>query len=287
MRHRRKLLRRPPEAPAFFPFPMVLILGFAAVAACVQLALGFAGRLTSPAERAASFRPFTEDRVGGIALQDYLSLRTGSVIPGREPLSVSETAEGLTVRWPESKQMDFGTAAAIAPDGYLLTAAHCVGAEPVYVGISAAGGYRLLRARVVWKGDQQEHFDLALLKVEATLDAAFEWAPASEIVEGTELLSAGYGASPAPLFVFACAAGRALGPPSTPIDAPGMPPVATLSHDVPITHGDSGGPLATRDGRLVGINVRGSHVYLGRRDNDALCPDPGWIEALIARDRAR
>jgi S1-C subfamily serine protease len=255
MGYRRKRLRRPPETPALFPFPMMLVLAFAAVAACVQLAIGFGQRLTAPNERAASFVPFDGVSVEDVPLSDFLRYRTAVVLDGQRG--------------------EFGTATLVASDGYFLTAAHCVEHEPIRVGLGEwIKDARPEPARVVWRGDE----DVALLKIDEEDLAEIRpatWASPAEIRDGMPVIAAGFGGN---VFgsQFGCAAGFALG---TLADG-------VLRHNAPVAPGDSGGPLVTPEGRLIGINVARAATLGGGRVAEALRPDPTFIEALIARDRA-
>jgi S1-C subfamily serine protease len=240
--------------------------------------------LPTLAEQDASFRPFAATRVGDVDLERFLRQRTGPLFCGADVRPVTATAGEVVV------QLDFdygGSAVVLSADGYLLTAAHCIHERPG-IGIVAAEGFRVLPARVVWKGAYPavEDLDLALIHVDATLRHAFAWAGEPEIAPDTPLVAAGYlyakGEGDLHLTV---AGGKALAAPRDSVIAGDEPRVAVIEHSVPVTRGDSGGALATLEGRLVGINVCVATSPDGARTNIALRPDPAWIAARIEQDR--
>jgi hypothetical protein len=203
-----------------------------------------------------------------------------------------------------------GGAAAVAPDGYFLTAAHCV-KEPVFLEIIA--GERTLaieRARVVWCGgtpisddpwvsvgsageEVERAADFALLHVNVSATACFEWAAPEEVARDTDLALVATGGKPRREGLdIRAVAGRALGPldASRPA-AGGGPPIALLEFEGPGTLGDSGSAVLTRAGRLVGIEVRSvsrvpfGGAPFGTGKQVALRPDPAWLAAKIEEDR--
>jgi hypothetical protein len=65
----------------------------------------------------------------------------------------------------------------------------------------------------------------------------------------------------------------------------------SIRHNAPLREGDSGGPLADVDGRLIGINVKAGRIFsplhlLGRKVGVAERPDLAWLRQLIERHAA-
>lgn len=251
-------------------------------AAALATLVALAGcRFPTPAEKEASFAPYARARVGGVELGGYLGARTAVIMQGVAVLRVV-TATALTTSLETEGAFSLGVATAVAPDGYFLTAAHCA-REPVTMLVRSGGSVVAVRPRVVLADDD---VDLALLKVDGIAGggAFFEWSGADEVGERTELVSLGLGGETGPSFRFVAAAGRALETPEAP--SGGEPPVSIVRHDVLLNHGDSGGPLATCGGRLVGVNV-GIWARCGFPpwSDVAIRPDPAWVEARMAADR--
>jgi hypothetical protein len=71
----------------------------------------------------------------------------------------------------------------------------------------------------------------------------------------------------------------------------GLDPV--ISTDVPLWHGDSGGPLLSGTGDLVGVNSAIEFTWFGRREilggyrRLSYFPDAGLVRRVIAADEAK
>ena len=178
-----------------------------------------------------------------------------------------------------------GCAAVVDDRGYLATAAHVVGADPILV-ISQVGGRVTVRpARVVYRGD--ESFDFALLHVvPAALPPAFPWAADGRLAVGTTLVAVGtqvVDAAATVAFRLEPFAGRVLkvgrepGP-----DGPFTGILGTL----PGHHGDSGGPQFTVNGELAGITTAGGYGPFGQGWRSyAVRPDLPWLRRAIEADQ--
>ena len=59
-----------------------------------------------------------------------------------------------------------------------------------------------------------------------------------------------------------------------------------IHHDLPLRRGDSGGPLATTDGMLIGINTKGT-LSMGKQTAVGVRPDLSWVARVIQEDRSR
>lgn len=58
--------------------------------------------------------------------------------------------------------------------------------------------------------------------------------------------------------------------------------VRSRLHDLPLLQGDSGAPVFTRDGRLVGTNVLQKGNLTASAESHAVRPDRRWIRSLSA-----
>jgi S1-C subfamily serine protease len=186
--------------------------------------------------------------------------------------------------------LGIGSATAIDRRGYFLTAAHCVQKGPFLLVFFDKGQTQARPARVVWRGDEsKKQPDLALLQVPFPLQNVFEWTPT--LTNGESIVATGINVSSGRLDIGQCMAGKILS-----LDAGSetvLPHYICISHDAPLHPGDSGGPLASTDGRLVGIN---SDAVLGRPrwlsfsvetlSSDAERPDLEWLRQLIEQDTA-
>jgi serine protease Do len=155
-----------------------------------------------------------------------------------------------------TRQQRLGSGVILDPSGYVMTNAHVVkGAQRVQVVLAepewSAGEpptdatRSVLPATVVGLSD---HFDLALLKVEASELPTLSFADFRTVSQGQVVIAIG---SPlgldnsVTLGVISSTARQA---------KPGSP-LVFLQTDAPINPGNSGGALVDLDGRLVGINT--------------------------------
>lgn len=248
---------------------------------------GCAFRDPTDLERARSFAPVSDSRVGDDRLADYLASRTWSLPAGREMLVTpfgSDGSKAIVI----AAGMGYGSAAAITEDGYLLTAAHCVTERPV-VAIHWNSEFAT-EPRVVWMGKRGTAYqDLALLKIDVG-DArlpSFKWSEANELKQGRQIALAG--SRPKDGMLRVTFAAGTLGSPTFGRSTNPAVPITYLAYDAPGGHGDSGGPLVTTDGRLVAIVIGLARppFGLGRSVPIAARPDLTWLEGLIAADRTR
>ena len=179
----------------------------------------------------------------------------------------------------------------MAPDGYYLTAAHCVERSPVHLLTRAAGGWAFKRAAVVWssraEGYPEDWADLALIHVDADdpgTASAFTWTPEDSLTPGAAVGAARVRMDGPP----SLRAGRLVDASST---RPGKVPLTCVIQDVPLEPGYSGGPLFDRGGSLVGINVSTNRVLLESGEwlpvGLAVRPDPSAIDRLVREHRQR
>jgi len=220
----------------------------------------------SDTERVGSFKGLSAARVGDESLDLYLRHRT-AVLIGESP--------GGEVRISE--------AAAIDPRGYFLTAAHCLEATELHLFYFDGLHAKVATPRVVAVKKDKDRDDFAIIHVEGTPRTFFAWAD-DQTVGATDTAAAVGGGpdetSSEGLVVSTpqCIAGRIVS--VEPSDA-----IATrVLHDLPLRPGDSGGPLATADGKLIGVNTGVRVSWLGAAVSMAIRPDPRWVRSRIERD---
>ncbi len=183
-----------------------------------------------------------------------------------------------------------GTATPITHDGYFLTNAHVVDEEDAtfYLWGHTVRGMSLSKARVVWKGNHGHNDlpDLALLHADIQPKGHFSFERGDLPPVGDRIITGGYGGV-------------------TPNQASGKMLVHGIGrkwnsdvrwrafiHDAALHPGDSGGPVTSDEGELLGINSLVHSVWQWPRNNlegykvRALQPDPEWLSQVIAADRA-
>lgn len=230
---------------------------------------GCAHRVTTD-ERRDSFASYVDRRIGDETVAGYVLRRTALLV---------NTVGGV------------GCATAIDRRGYLLTAAHCVGEEPVRLIVFRGRPHTAVEtARVVWKGNLSKGGpDLAVLHLPRGLGWTFSWAETVRAGEPIVVCGPDYEPGVARSYVLDAIAGKVTVPPGRPDSgAEG----GRFLHDAPVHPGDSGGPVVTLDGRLAGINFATARRVLlpalgWRVGTYAHRPDLDWLEQIIEADVAR
>jgi S1-C subfamily serine protease len=241
---------------------------------------------STTATRAATFTQYESGKIGEVSFRDYLLARSAVLIQAENVRLVRSGPDKCGVLIG-GERIQHGIAAAIDRRGYFLTAAHCVESGPVWLLFPSNGRSQPYRARIVWRGDDAKgEPDLAILHASAPVPHEFAWA--TDFAAGTSGVAVGVSADKPPVLNMQCMAGRVLALRDG--SSPAGPRYSLVSHDVPLRHGDSGGPLADMSGRLFGINVAG---YLGLKwkkfSIEPVCwyahrPDPAWLRRMIDRD---
>jgi S1-C subfamily serine protease len=139
-------------------------------------------------------------------------------------------------------------------------------------------GAQIVNVRLVWAGPANSSCDLAILKADINSNPAFVIAEDQDIKAGADVVTAGAnGLAGGMLLNSSLKAGD---------PASGTPAVQSIFHSAPLAEGDSGGPLATRDGKLIGVEVLARAVLIGDSQGVALRPDLNWMRQMIEKDRA-
>jgi S1-C subfamily serine protease len=255
-------------------------------AAGVFVAPGCQHPVTTP-DRRASFAPHAAREVSGVPLRDFLLERTAILVGGPGvTLRPGVQRPRLQLAGEAGGEPWIGSAVVIDPRGYLLTAGHCItGATTHLVWNSRDTALRVERARVVWRGDdRQGDPDLAILRVAHAPAAAFAWT--GEVQPGEAVVAVGVDYEPSREIEADCVAG-AITRIQERVTARAS---AHIFHDAPLHAGDSGGPLTTPDGRLIGINTGAGSLQVwpfSWRVARAERPDLTWLQRVIDDDFAR
>ena len=232
-------------------------------------------------------------RVDGSRLDCYLQQRTAILLCGTMVASSARPiGETLSVQFQPSTNAILDGAAhavAIAADGYFLTAAHCLHNGYVnYLVYADKSCAKIAAARTVCRvWDRAKGLDCAILHVDAELPYVFEWAHASEPVAGTAVVAVGqsvlrWTGDLSCCLSQMCFGGRIVGIQRLVGDS------LEIRSDIPARKGDSGGPVATPDGRLVAIDVQKHFGPLKSFNfSVSLRPDLAWVNRVIQEDRVR
>ena len=230
-------------------------------------------------------RPAASDRAGkelgdARAKLDHASfLVLGSTRPIDAEFEGAEDNFQLGVK-AQDPEMTSGLAVAITADGYLLTAGHVV--QPYLCVVGRSGGKQCLAAARVVHAENGLHAgaEFALLKVDLDQLEPVEW---SEAVATGALYACCR--EDDPQFRRIVLAGQARDDLRGGAKAKHGRVIAT---DIPFFHGDSGGGVYDRAGRLVGV-VIGTDLPYGSTQVSHLvfAPKPTFVDDLIAKDRAK
>ncbi len=221
-------------------------------------------------ERTASMAPHGALRIQGVAVQEFISRRTGFIFFNVGGIEIHRPPDGPTpgrylLLDGKGKESGSGMITAIDRRGYFLTAAHVLGHSPsdrLHVLFDDGSGVQTARAEVVWKGDYENGgADFALLRVPVRLQSAFELA--SRLRVSDLVIGAGPVTSPKPSGPLTLDLTLIAG--SIVAVGSGSPPGiwSDVQHSAPTRRGDSGGPLVTMDGRLAGVESRATAAAHG------------------------
>jgi S1-C subfamily serine protease len=253
------------------------------------------------ARRPASLKGWQDKSIGDENVRSYLLARTALLVPPGMKMTVRYRDTTDKVRRYDARFSGRGTAffagsaVPVTPDGYFLTASHCLEeAVPGVVAITRGGGLQSAASRIVWRGRESDgEPDLALLHAPLAPAASLTLTglPGPEI--GSMLFTAGFGSNGVPGIKAGISGGHVarLGAIH---DRPAGAHWREIAHHAPTAWGDSGGPVIDESGRLLGITIelRGWRLFAKHSSlvwfyrGIAICPDAGWIQSLIDKDRA-
>ncbi len=218
------------------------------------------------------------DRIAGRGVEQFFQRHSAILTDGGTPeLSAAKGGETY-LAMPATG--GYGSAVSLG-DGYFLTAAH--------VPVKGHGGLFCLERsgrpvvrpyRVVWK---DKSADLALLHAEVDVPAV-KWAPEGSIGNGAGVFTFGFGGGEWKPSQGQILGRRPTGEADRHLD---------LKLTAPVVAGDSGGPVVTAEGKLVGIVTRADYRWVRafgrawmRSGSHTTRPDPGFLKGILAKDRA-
>jgi len=217
------------------------------------------------------------DHIGGRTVDQFFQRHSAILSDGGMP-ELSNASGEIRLIMPATE--GYGSAASLG-DGYFLTAAH--------VPVKGHGGIFCLERdgrpvvrpyRVVWK---DKSADLALLQADVDVPAA-RWATESALGTGASVFTFGFGGGE-----WKASQGQVLGRRST----GEADRHSDLKLTAPVVAGDSGGPVVTADGKLVGIVTRADYRWVQafgrawmRSGSHTTRPDFGFLKGIIDKDKA-
>jgi len=251
--------------------------------------LGGCGHQATQEEKNASFRRFQSRSINGSSVVDFLDERTSILYIGAEPTTVPVGHDvGINLEPVAKDGRGVGSASPVSADGYFLTAAHCVVGQPLYLISPTSAGpqfapgrkvwiapHVISPARIVWSS-RANGCEIAIIKADIALASYFSIAASGEVSVGQDVIATGVNGP----------AGGKITSVGVFYHWAGAPICHVITDDVPTTHGDSGGPLATLSGKLIGYEVWSREGIWGPAQGIAICPDAAWVDRIIAADRA-
>lgn len=271
--------------------PLALIAAGALLSGCASAIIP--SDATINRDKIASIAEWDQVLVGHESAEAFAWDRTAMIIQGADSIqSDPNRGTGRTrsftpmLKGTIVKRASAGAAAAIAPDGYWLTAAHCTEPGPLMiVHVGRDGELRSWPARIVWRApcdgvrntmDLPAERDLALLHTPMDTPIAYFAITPTPPVRGRILcLGSGVGTNAWSAGRITSAGGR--------IDDD----VTLVRHTAPVSFGDSGGPAMLEDGTLVGVNVERAWGFLAADESTAAWIKPEVLQQLMDADRRR
>lgn len=269
---------RHPEAP--WGRPLALAAAAALLSGCLS------PHEPSARERRQSFRDERRSWTGDSAravLETFLVIAASGA---STPPSVDAATGALSVPPAPEGTYTQGLSVGVDADGYLLTAGHLLRARSWVVGWMD-GRLQVKPARIVHRSGPSGGADIALIHVDGRLDYCGRLGPAPSRGD--------------PVFAVVCI--RSAGGIGGSLDLaggvvrggggrPGRPADPVVTSDVPLWHGDSGGPLLSADGDVVAINSAIELTGIGVTDalggfrRVSYVPDASLVLGAIAADKS-
>jgi S1-C subfamily serine protease len=239
-------------------------------------------------QRIQSFQSIVQSGQTNRATELLIKQRTAVIINGHiEVAEAIGSGQTLGIRFrtvPRGYVNGPSHAVAIDSRGYFLTAAHCLNEPSIYLIYFDGQSAQIAVPRIVAKiQDCDKQLDFAVIHVDATLPYVFEWSSSKELMPGRVAVAAGSGSLHADsdtqaLCTEMCMGGKIS---STIVAGNGA---AIIYHDLPLRPGDSGGPLATVVGNLLGLETGVRVAWTGTATSVAVRPDPVWVAHVIEDD---
>jgi S1-C subfamily serine protease len=251
--------------------------------------LGGCSLATQPTdvERTRSFQAYQFSQIDGQTLESFVRGRTAVILSGMPIAGATAQGETMTIDLARrsSESLEIGHACAIASDGYFLTADHCLEGSIHYLVWSDGRMAHIAEPRIVAREfDATTHLDLAVIHVDATLAKVFEWSDEGDLTAGRAAIAVGFRelrklgehrGSLLPMFL----AGKITGV------LPCGAEARIVRSDLPFRNGDSGGPLISADGKLLGVHSYSVTDWFKAPVAGAVRPDLGWVDRVLGKDR--
>lgn len=248
--------------------------------------------------------------VGGAPLLDSMEGSTALLVTGFKDITVDSEEQADSTVNAEIEMVAFdpsdgiepnaGSAVPVTEDGYFLTANHVIeGESPTLIAVVGNEENEEIPflakspARIVWRSPDESKLDLALVHAPLT---PYWGVPRPAELEGMDrnepvAVTGWSGINKGKAFA-GTAAGKLLSVSARRGTSPG-PVWRVIKHSVPLDYCDSGGPLFTREGRLIGVNIqrwlfsrlRSKRPGAPRYRSIAIAPDFEWLQRVIAADR--
>jgi S1-C subfamily serine protease len=179
--------------------------------------------------------------------QDLAKQATYTILSGASQFRADMDTEHKKVDWSGGERgFTSGLAVGCEPDGYLITASHVLKATNFVLGWFD-GKMDVKPARVIFKRNAKTHADLALIKVDARLEYC---GVLGEKPKAGDPVFAVIGYRTRTGVAIGLAGGNVLSVEPDPVGGS----LDLIMTNVPLWHGDSGGPLLSGNGHVVGIN---------------------------------
>lgn len=217
------------------------------------------------------------DHIGARTVDQFFQRHSAILSDGGTPQLSTASGETRLIM-PETA--GYGSAVSLG-DGYFLTAAH--------VPVKGSGGLFCIERngrpvvrpyRVVWK---DKSADLALLQADVDVPGV-KWATEDALANGANVFTFGFGGGEWKPSQGQILGRRSTGEADRHVD---------MKLTAPVVAGDSGGPVVTADGKLIGIVTRADYRWVQafgrawmRSGSHTTHPDLGFLKDIIAKDKA-
>src|ERR1051325_10387809 len=244
----------------------------------------FAAQTPTDASRTQTLRALDTGKAR--QLESAARRKTDIVLEGQSvnPFSTTNDIINVIIGGAPGSHLGAAMAAAIDRRGYFLTAAHVADDEPLSVVFFDGKQLRALPARVVAKlsnNHKQAKLDIAVLHVNAELAEVFQWADLAKIRRSDFLMEIGRANIVDQSKTNGVVTNGVIGPiafagkfeKTINLRGGGI----AIRSEMPVRAGDSGGPVFTMEGELLGIMCGSAKPFLGREYDVANRPDPQWL----------
>lgn len=228
--------------------------------------------------------------IDGVPTEYFGSCRTAVLVEGADRVYIFEDNGIMSIAGQFlngellERPAGIGSGALITADGYILTAAHCAEHPPItIIAMNSAKSIGTYPVRIVWEGVPRDaQTDFALLKIDGDTFDYFTFADDLDFSAGSPVLAVGLG-----LQTTRSSGGMILARAEPGLITPDN--IATVVEvDNPILPGDSGGPVITSSGALLGVSSVLQFYFDGsERIGFISRPSRAFIQRLIEEDRAR